>query len=1169
MKGRFAAGLAVLALICFFGSALDAQLNRASITGTVVDSSGALVADVEVTVTEIATGEVNRARTNNVGIYSILNLTPGKCSLRFAKEGFTPINIPQITLQSTQVAKFDETLQVGAVTQAVEVKVEAPMLKAETADIGNNISGETMTDLPLTVAGGGRFFEYFARATMPGYAPNSDPYTTIINGTQAFTKDYTVDGTSATSQIPGDSFETAPNMEAIQELQVQTSGIDPQNAITNGGLLMLNLKSGTNRFHGSAFDYGHNELLDARVWGNPDKPKSRFWDYGGSVGGPVFKNKTFFFGTFERNQYNNFSLNSLGASNSATVPTAAFLNGDFSALLNTNKALGTDSHGATVYAGAIFNPTDPGAVFPGNVIPSGMISSVSKKIVAIYQKDYQPQSTSLTGNERFTSVNSPSQTPNIAVVKFDHNLSDRNRLSASWIYNHRPRLLDDSGGVWQEGSTDGGPLAADRYQMVISHQFRASDSYTITPHLLNIFNVTLNRYSNASVPAQSGDWTTQLGFGTNTAGNFPKISFGSAVNGIGETGLGNTYEGGYVSNTFLYGDNVSWTKGRHTFMFGGVFRDMQNNYTSGSGAMTFNFSNNATGASSQSWGNQVGFGFASFLLGDVNSASQATPINLYGRRKGMDLFAQDSWKVTPKLTLNLGVRWVVNFRLHEKYGHWANFDFDTIDPNLGIKGAVVYANGGSDSFEKNQDWHNFGPSVGFAWNPSSKVVFRGSFSMTYVPIGITYWSGVPYAFAPGFQGTNSASKPFNWDNGYPGVLVPGAKSTTMPISILGANVNPDSLLAGYTDNFNLGVQYQLTKDIMVDVSYVGNRGHHLQDTSLWVDEPSPAQFHALAHSGNALNYVCNAAQAAQNGVPYPYAGFCAPALAAIAPYPQIASNEANYWYYPDMFPVGLSTGQSYYDSLVVQFTKRVAAGLTMNFNYDLSRQESNVFSAFADSYDTPSIQDFTSLGAAAHTLTPYDQTHVLKGVVTYELPFGHGKKFLSGAHGVTAKLAGGWHVAGLLTYASGSPLSFSSSNYYWYPLWAGTNVNYNLNGYGGKRFEASNFQVVTDTKNPPAGNQYFPTTIATNPAYGDFGSGPARIGELRGFGIETENASLLKDTSFREGRYLLQLRVEFYNIFNRHTFANPNTNLSSPMFGFVPGVSSSPRTGQFGLRFQF
>jgi hypothetical protein len=1172
MKGLLAnrmtlASAIVLTLFCI--RPVQAQLNRAAVTGTVKDSSGGIVADVDVTGTNLGTREVTKGRTNADGIYSILNLFPGKYSLHFSHTGFTPIDILEITLQSTQVAKFDETLQVGAVTQAVEVRAEAPMLQAETASVGNNINGQVMTDLPLSVAGGGRFFEYFARATTPGYAPNSDPYTTIINGNQAFTKDYTVDGTSATAQVQGDSFETAPSMEAIQELQVQTSGLDPQNAITNGGLLMLNLKSGTNRFHGSGFLYGHNELLDARVWGNPDKPKSRFWDYGGSVGGPVFKNKTFFFGTFERNQYNNFSLGALGASGSATVPTAAFLNGDFSALLNTNKLLGTDSHGNPVYAGAIFNPNDPGAVVPGNVIPANMISSVSKKIIALYQKYYLPQSSSLTGNERFTSTNSPSQTPDIVVVKLDHNLTERNRLSGSWIYNRRPRLLDDAGGLWEQGSTDGGPMAGDRYQKVISHQFRASDSYTITPRLLNIFNATLNRYYNASVATEPGDWTTQFGFGTATAGNFPKISFGSAVNGIGETGLGNTYEGGYTSNTFIYGDSLSWTKGRHTFMFGAGFRDMQNNYTSGSGALSFNFNNNTTGAPSQSWGNQVGFGFASFLLGDVASASRATPIDLYGRRKAMDLFAQDSWKVTPKLTVNLGVRWDATFRFHEKYGRWASFDLNTVDPNLGIPGAVIYPNGGGDSLEKNQHWRNFGPSVAFAWNPWSRVVFRGSFNITYVPIGIQYWDGVPYAFAPGFQGTNAVSKPFNWDNGYPGVFVPGVKSSSIPISVLGASINPDALRAGYTDNFNIGVQYQLTRDILVDASYVGNRGHHLQDTSLWADETTPAQFHALAHSGNALNYVCSASQAAANGVPYPYAGFCAPALAAIAPYPQIASNEANYWYYPQIFPVGLPAGQSYYDSLILQFTKRVSSGLTVNFNYTLSRQESNVFSAFGDSYDTPSIQDYTNLGAAAHTLTSYDQTHVVKGVVTYELPFGRGKHFLNGARGATDKLVNGWHVAGLVTYASGSPLSFSSTNYYWYPLWASTYVNYNLAGYDGKLFDPGKFQTVTNTNNPPAANQYFPKTIASNPAYGDFGSGPARIGALRGFGIKHEDVSLLKEMFFHENRFRLQLRVEFYNIFNRHSFANPNTNLSSPLFGFVPGVSSTPRTGQFGLRFEF
>jgi hypothetical protein len=241
----------------------------------------------------------------------------------------------------------------------------------------------------------------------------------------------------------------------------------------------------------------------------------------------------------------------------------------------------------------------------------------------------------------------------------------------------------------------------------------------------------------------------------------------------------------------------------------------------------------------------------------------------------------------------------------------------------------------------------------------------------------------------------------------------------------------------------------------------------------------------------------------------------------------------------------------------------------MNFNYTLSRQESNVYSAFPDSYDTPSLQDYTQLGQAAHTLSPYDQTHVVKGVATYDLPFGHNRKLLAGARGVTDKLVSGWHVTGLVTYASGSPLSFSSSNYYYYPLWASTYVNYDLSGYTGRQFNPGDFQVVTNTKNPPAANQYFPKSIATNPAYGDFGSGPPRIGALRGFGIKTENVSLLKDTSFHEDRFRLQLRVEFYNIFNRHTFTNPITNLSSPEFGVVPGVSSTPRTGQFGVRFEF
>lgn len=1149
----------------------QAQGNRASITGTITDSSGAAVADVDVAVTNIGTGEVTRTRSNDSGIYSVLNLAPARYSLKFTKQGFKPIDIPSFTLLSTQVAKLDQQLEVGPVTQEVTVTSEAPVLDSENASISTHLTGQVLTDLPLSIYGG-RQVESFAVALTPGYSPFSNPYQAVINGTQGFTKEVTIDGTSATAQIQGDSMEIGPTMEAIQEVEAQTSGIDAQNASTNGGVMMFNLKSGTNDFHGTSFGYGHNEILDARVWGNPDKPKSRFWDYGASLGGPIRKNKTFFFGAFERYDQHDFTLGTLGNGGAATVPTQAFLNGDFSALLDTTKVLGKDTHGNPIYSGAIFNPADPGAVFTGNIIPKSLFSSVSQKIIAIYQQKYAPQSSSLLGNDRFPTSNSPAQTPNQAVVKLDHNLTGRHHLSGSWVYNHRPRTLADSGGVWELGSTTGGPLADVRTQLVVGNEFRASDSFTISPSLLNVFNATYNRFWNGSLPAETGtNWAQQLGFGNTGADNFPAISFGGGVNGFQTTSIGNTWQGFYVSSTFLLGDTLSWTKGKHTFMFGGDFRAMEINSHGGSGALSFNFSNNTTGAVSQSYANQVGFGFASFLLGDVQSATETTPYDLYGRRKAMDLFAQDSWKITPKLTLNIGLRWDATFRFHEKYGHWANFDLNAIDPALGIKGAIEYARSGRDSFEKNQDWHNFGPQVGIAWNPWKKFVFRGSFGITYAPIGIQYFSGVPYAYAPGFHGTNSAAAPFQWDSGYPGVFTPGTKVTTPPITQFPVvSIDPNALLAGYTDNINVGVQYELTNRMVVEASYVGNRGHHLQDSALANDQASAPEFFSLIKSGNAFNYVCDPGTAASLGVPYPYKGFCAPAMATIAPYPQIAAAETTYWFYPVLYYVGLPLGQSYYDSMVLQFTRRSPTGLAMTFNYTLSRQRSDTFNNFGDSYDVAGIQDFNNLTEAAHTLSPYDQKHVFKGAIVYELPFGHGKHFLAGQSKVVDRLVSGWRFSGLVLYASGQPLTFYSTNYYNYPAWAATYVNFDLAGYHGKQFDGSKFQQPTSDNPTPAGNLYFPKTIAVNPAYGDLGKGPARIDAIRGPGIKSENVSLIKNTSFgRDGRFRLQIRAEFYNLFNRHNFNNPDTGLTSPTFGYITSVQANPRTGQFGARFEF
>lgn len=1160
------------------------------------------MAGVEVLAKNLATNVVSQTKTNSDGIYTVPNLPPGKYALTFRSSGFKTLELPAINLESTEVAQLNGQLQVGAATETMTVTTDAPVVDRENAAIGTNMKGDVVTDLPLSIYNGGRFVENFAVAITPGYSPISNPYTSVVNGTQNFTKDLTVDGTSATATIQGDSMEIGPSMEAVQEVEAQTSGLSSENGITSGGVIALNLKSGTNQFHGSAFGYGHNELLDANTWTNDltetPKAKARAWDYGGSLGGPIIKNKTFFFGTFERYTQNDFTLGGY----SSLVPTQAFLGGDFSALLGpnlcsdpTNGNVGTcgqpdgssgsfssaitvkNNAGNTVplQAGMIFDPTT-GNQFTGNMIPSGRISTVAQKIIPLFQKYYAPEGTSLFANNRLPANNSPAQTPNQAVIKLDHNLTTRDRLSGSWIYNHRPRTLVDSGGIWQDGSTDGGPLSGSRIQMVRAYEYRASESHTFKPNVLNVFNATYNWYWNGSVPASSGNWASQLGFGSTGANNFPQISFGSPVNNIGVTYIGNTWQGNYSGAIYLYGDSLSWTRGRHSFTFGGDFRAYQINSHKGSGALNFNFLPSTTGAPGTPYSSQVGFGFASFLLGDVTNASQTTPFDLYGRRKATSLFTQDNWKLTPKLTLNLGLRWEYTFRFHEKYGHWANFDLNAIDPKFGIPGTLVFANGGGDSFEKNEYATNFGPQLGFAYSPWKKWVFRGAFEILYVPIGTQHWEGVPYGFAPGFQGTNQVSRPFNWDSGYSGTFVPGNKNVDVTQQFVVASIDPRALRAGYTDGFNIGTQYEITPTMRLEVAYIGNRGHRLPDTALNYNEPSAKTFFGFINKGipyNPYSYnVCSAAGAASFGIKYPYPGFCGDLYQAIAPYPQLATLMDTF-YYDQLYYVGLPLAQTYYNSMVIDLKKRASRGLTMNLNYTLSRQEGDTYTAFQETYaDYTVVQDFSNIAQAAHTITNYDQTHVVKGLVSYELPFGHGRQWANNQGRWVNGVVGGWTLAGLVVYYSGQPFQGGVPNPY-YAGWGEIYPNFNLSGFTGPIFNRSQY-----TPNPtqPTQDVYLPANVVSAPAYGQLGTGPSAISALRCPGSANENASVLKYFSMGvDGRYKLSFRAEFYNLFNRHYFgiqgcggSHAQATAGQPL-GAVTGVNSSPRTGQFAVRFTF
>ena len=1212
-------------LVCLFhlilaGAAVHAQVNRASITGTVTDSSGAAVAGAQVSAKNIGTGVVTTGVSNNDGIYLVPNLPPGKYAVTFRKDGFKQLDRPNITLDSTEVAQMNAELQLGAVTDTVVVTTDAPVLERENATIGTNMKGDVVTDLPVSIYGGGRHAEDFAVALTPGYAVYSNAYNAVINGGQYYTKDYTVDGTSGTASIGGDSLETGPSMEAIEELQAQTSGLDSASSITSGGVIGFNLKSGTNRLHGSAFGYGQNEFFNANTWNNNSqglpRDRRRAWDYGASLGGPIRKDKTFFFGTFERFTQTDYRLGDY----SSFVPTSDFLAGNFSALLGAQlctQATGVapcSSGGGTpitvqndagqtvpLQAGMIFDPKT-GNQFTGNMIPSTSFSTASQKIVAIYQKDYVPGRAGVTlANNQGLLNSTPGQTPNQAVVKLDHNLTQNDRLSGSWIYSNRPRTLADSGGIWQAGTTDGGPLSLAGIQLVHSDAWRVSESHTFSPTLLNVLSVTYNWYWNGKTPKSSGtDWNSQLGFGNTGSNNFPFIQFGNVptdVNAQGVTYIGtgsgtgssnsSAFQGNFSGATIITGDSVTWSKGRHNLTFGGDFHAYQVNSHTQSGALGFNFSSDTTGQPSAAYGPYVGYGFASFLLGDVTTGSSSTAFDLYGRRKATSLFAQDSYKVTPKLTINMGLRWQYIFRYHEKYGHWANFDLNAIDPTLGIPGTLEYAKGGGDSFEKKEYSADFGPQLGFAYSPLKKWVFRGSFGILYVPPQEPYFSGVPNGFAPGFQGTNIANSAFNWDSGYPGVFKPGSPNSTsnsvfnlFPL----VSVDPHALLAGYSDAFNIGAQYELTPNTRLEVAYVGNRGHHLPDTSLAWNEPSASTFLNTITQNPGLNPYNDYIFCATKGQPVtgqgvvgincPYNNYYGPAMAAIAPYPQVAQAATEYWFYYNQLYVSLPIAQSYYDSMIIDVVKRTGRGLTMDVNYTLSRTEGDSYTSQTEgnNYYT-GVQDFSNLSQAAHTLSNYDQKHAVKGFVRYELPFGRGQHWLPNSNRVVNALVGGWSVSALVRYYSGQPFQAVVPNNYW-PSWGTFYPNFNLSGFSGPS-NPHNYQVVPAGGTPPPGNFYMPQSVASAPAFGQLGTGPGDISALRCPGGANEDANIVKYLSMgSDGQYKLSFRVEYFNLFNRHYYdingcGGSKATVGQSNFGQINGVSSDPRIGQFAIRFTF
>ena len=965
----------VLSLLLSMTMPVLGQLNRGSITGTVSDSAANRITSVDIVATNIATGVHFSTISNETGIYTLQNLPLGTYSVVYRKDGFVKYKREGVIIAVGEVARLDVVLEVGAVTNTVTVTANASVLQTEDTAVGQDMTSNDFRDLPIS-AEGGRSADEFVYAFTPmvtgGVAAAGS-----FAGAQGYTKAILIDGTSVDAFAAGWLDNSSPSPEAVEEFKVDTAGITAEAGRTGGGVESFSLKSGTNHWHGSAAYFYGNKFLNANTWDNdwwiayqdatdPNaaqdnlgyaKAVNTYNSFAVSGGGPIWKNKTFFYVAYEPYTQPDWQLGWTGN----TVPTAAFLKGDFSALLNTGDQLtdpntglpAVDSAGNAIYSGAIWNPATQD-VFPGNIIPTGQLSNMSKAIASIYSTDFQPVNSNLSDNYPTLAKSwAMLSTQKLMSVKLDQVLTANQHLSGSIIYTDQNTT--SSSDLWQyTNHTNGGPFAGGVVAAIRSPQYRLQHAYNIKPTMLNVLSLTYSqdRDSNANVNNAEGGGANlaQLGFPAGTP-EFPTFWWGG-LNGVNETSLGQGWTPNHFQGYNSTLDNTfTWTKGRHILKFGGEVRDQM--MSDGNDKMQWYYFNSNTGiplSSGSAYLSQTGFGFANMMLGDVDTAGIAVNDTQHSRRWVYGLFAEDNIKVNSKLTVDLGLRWDANSRLHELDGRWANFDVNVPNPVFnGLKGNVTYLSSPSDSFETNENYLQFGPHLGAAYQIYKKLVLRGSFGMYYAPLEMNGYHGTPYGYQANLAGVDQVndhsdhSVTFQWDqNPYPGVFQPGSTSytvTTLPQTA--TYIDPDTTTMGRTQNWNLGGQYEIARDMRLEVGYIGNIGRKLHDGSLSPTPLTPWATYSQYTTAQLGGHISDAADALALGMPYPYPGFVGSGYQAINPFPQVTQNGG-------MYVADSPIGRTKYNALLVDvLAKRRAASPSISTD-TLQDGRGNTQTAFAE-----------------------------------------------------------------------------------------------------------------------------------------------------------------------------------------------------------------------------
>ena len=1252
------------------------QSDRGTITGTVSDPAGAVIASAPIEAKSQTTGITYQAATSTTGNYTLSELPVGTYDISVTAPGFKKSVRTGVQVAAFTTFRVDFTMDVGVTTESVTVNAEAPLLKTESGEVSHNISVDALDSLPILQIGAaagiaGVRNPLASVQLIPGASFAADAVLRV-NGMPSSSQSIRIEGQDATNGFWKEQNQTnQTGVDAIQEVSIQTSNYAAEFGQAGGGYINYTMKSGTNQFHGSGFDYFVNEFLSSGTpftnagltnslkSGQHVRNANRSNDWGGTFGGPVYiphiyngHDRTFFFFSYEEFNHHTVTNNGLG-----TMPTALYQQGNFQSALNTalapapgSGAPTVDALGTTLFGNEIFDPLSQTTIngqtvrrpFTNNTIPQPQFDAVSAKVQGLFPQPTIPGA--FINNYQIPSYRNYNNTE-IPTLKVDHNLSATKKIAFFYSANHQ--FTPNVNGYTQSW-TPSTPSET------LSQTVRLSYDQTISPTVLLHLGAGLLNTTITTVGATYD--STQL-FGKNTfyvVNQFPNITPGGdavkggmALSGALFGSLGNTSFALWQKDTKPTATaSLTWVKGNHTFKFGGeaVFEGLPGNMSWRSKGI-FGFGQAETAdpfATAYAYTNgATGFAYASFLLGQYNSL-QVQPLSEI--RLGdhtLGFYAQDTWKVSRKLTLDYGLRYDFATLLSEQYGRMQDAAFNTLNPVVGRLGGVVY--GGNCNCDLNHNYkYSIGPRLGIAYQINQKTVLRMGAGVSYgtainnaflsysVPDFYTYsdqpQAGIPAGqlsdgnpFAPGNKFGNGPLTFPDFRPHYPFQTAPGYIPPQSPFISIDRNAGRLPRIL----QWSLGFQREVGQGLVIDASYVGNRG-------VWWTAPLLATYNYNALTPQMLQAdgftLSNAAQ--MNLLTSPIAsgaGVINPQIAAMFPWMQVVKTSGGLPTIPAVYPgfpatqplnqalrpypqwfgvppfLGPPLGDTWYDSLQAKVTRRFSHGLTVQYVFTWQKELTNG-SASDTSYLVPAdtrINDVFNYGQNKQ-LSPYSRPIVSTLSVTYVTPRIHAD---SKAMKAASEVLGDWTFGTVLQYQSGALLATPNSNNNFLnqmargpsnnpALWGGGNTFQNLTGQ-------PYFLVDPNSKFDPT------TTFVLNPAAwsdtpaGQFGTAPAFVNNYRWQRQPAESMSFGRTFRLaKEGRVTLNVRGEFQNIFNRVFYSNPSTTnpqglcyqghtsascftqqfssgqigaLSSG-FGWVNSVNGAgarPRSGQLVARFQF